>query len=626
MKGSSAVMAGLFVRLSPARAFALDSTHVSVLQVDALSVTDSPFGAVGDGVANDREAFQKAIVAAIKQKRPLLVPQPPNFYRIDLDIEHTHLLINGAVQIIGGGRTTTLIRFSLPNPDPSLAYAGFFIENGSKVQFSDLRLEEDVKAQEYDYEAFSCPSGPRKHTVNIERMDVDGFTSIVTSPSGGSADNSGELFITIRDCDFKPDLRFCVALWTVPFGHKRLHVYDSNFHDNKIGHLVYSHPQNSVLMENCRLDGAADWAVHFQGSEVAGDPEYQRFIGCWFGPNNDRGIISQRKDDVHAHVEVRNCVFEGRPAIQIRSDIDIDGCYFTTPLNPTSTVETFIGAYGSPPWKALITNCIFAPRSNSNPAIDLRQENIDVTIENCQFYNQFAGGMVAMGGSDQNKYTITNCLFYTRPIDSAQSIGLDVTDGQISVSRCRFVGRTTADRGVLFFPATETGPGAASRFQIDDSMFNNISGGSLFHVSGAASGTWSEKILGSNNRITNLITSKPLLTVEPEGISVFGYLAPVVGRAPAPLTAGPTLVINSNFDQYDVFGSADVTFIHWWYADGLSDPLFSGVVTFSAASGLTLVAGGNINLGGASSQVIAAGTDVRLFYEPSEDTWTVVAN
>jgi len=84
-------------------------------------------------------------------------------------------------------------------------------------------------------------------------------------------------------------------MWTVEQGHKRLHIYDSYLHDNSRSHLVYCHPHNSVHIENTRFNNTPHWAFHFQGSSVSGTPDYQRIIGCWFGPNNGRGPTPGRR-------------------------------------------------------------------------------------------------------------------------------------------------------------------------------------------------------------------------------------------------------------------------------------------------------------------------------------------
>lgn len=194
---------------------------------------------------------------------------------------------------------------------------------------------------------------------------------------------------------------YCIAFWTVPEGHKRLHVYDSYLHNNKHSHLVYCHPHNSVHIENTRFDGAESWAFQFQGSEVAGDPEYQRFVGCWFGPLNSRGIITQDRAEVATTVEIRNCIFEGRPVF-IGSDVVIDGCYFTSSRDPL-TDQPFVGSYSNAPWPG--DRCAIAsspPKSNTLPQVDFRLDNIEVTLENCQFYNQGSGVMLNLGnGRDQ---------------------------------------------------------------------------------------------------------------------------------------------------------------------------------------------------------------------------------
>lgn len=621
LQGASAAAVGLAVRLSPVLALGHTGLVKLAQSQSVIDVTAASYGALGDGKTNDRAAFQAAIEAAIQQRLPLLVPASAAFYRIELDSENLQLDVNGDLTIIGAGRGNTLLRFSIPSPVSGQNCSGFHVYNGSNFQIADLRLEEDAHAVEYEFQAFHYESGSADHQCLIESVDVDGFTNIAFSPSSGTGDSKGELFLTIRDCDFKPFTRYCAAFWTVEYGHKRLHVYDSYFHDNTDSHLVYCHPQNSVHIENTRFDGATSWAFQFQGSAVAGNPEYQRFVGCRFGPRNSRGIITQDRAEVATQVEIRNCIFEGRPAIQIRSDIVIDGCYFTTP-NDTTNIQPLVSAYSNAPWRAVIRNCIFAPKSNSLPQLDLRYDDIEVTVENCQFYHQGSGSIVTLGGGATNRYTLRDCVFYNRPDNASQSTSIEIENGQALVDNCRFFGRSTGDRGTIVCHSSDTGPAADSFLQVDNCTFQNLSGGSLFFALMPTANSWSNKIIGSNNRINNLQTSKPLLIVDPPS-PVYGRLAPVAAVAPTQLPAGPVLVVSSNYDTYELLGSADVANIHWWTADGLSDALFSGAITLNATIPFALVAGGNIQLtGGAARRDVAAGTSARLIYDSAAGTWS----
>lgn len=591
-----------------------------------INVMDSAFGAKGDGETNDRDAFQAAIDTAIAQKIPLLIPRPPQFYRIVLEPNHKNLAVKGDLVILGEGRNSTPIRFTIQDPQSGQAYSGFQIVGGSRFRVSDLRLEEDLhhSAEEFEFMGLYFESGGKDHTCVVENVDIDGFTHCLYTPASSTDGGTGELTLEVRNCDLHPWWQYAVAFWTIAEGHKRLHIYDSYLHDNQFSHLIYCHPHNSVHIENTRFDGATGWAFQFQGSAVAGDPEYQRFVGCWFGSRNSRGIITQDRETVTVQVEILNCIFECRPAIQIRSELLIDGCYFTSPVdNPVSTA--FIAAYSNSPWAAVIRNCIFAPRSNTLPQVDCRLDNIDITIENCQFFNQGSGIILALGTGATNRYRLSNCLFYNRVDNASQAVSIQIDNGQAVIDACRFWGRTMNDRGVINCATTETGPSDESFIQMDNCVFQEISGGSLFYVSGSAPERWSNKIRGQYNPIINYYSGKPLLVVE-SGRPVYGQLAPVPGQAPSPLSAGSTLVINSNYDTYQVIGTVDVANLHWWSEDGLSDPLFSGEITLIAGMPFSLVTGGNIQLaerGGGMS--IPAGEAIRLLYTSDQGMWTIVS-
>lgn len=622
LQQSAAIMGGLALRGVWPAAAALRLAPARQDQA-AINVMDAAYGAKGDGTTNDRAAFQAAIDAAIDAELPLYVPQPPQFYRIALESNHDRLLVGGDLAIIGEGRDTTTLRFTVQTTAAGKNYSAFFVPGGVNFQIADLRLEEDLhqSVEQFEFMGVFYEPSAADTVCKVESVDIDGFTHCLYSPSSGNDSSDGELFLTVRDCDLHPWWTFCIGLWTVPGGHKRLHLYDSYLHDNQNGHLVYTHPHNSVHVENTRFDGASSWAFHFQGTEVAGDPEYQRFIGCWFGPRNTQGLITQDRATVATEVEVRNCTFEGQPSIQIRSDIIIDGCYFTT--GQESARDTlFIGAYSNAPWRAIIRNCIFAPKSNVLPQIDLRLENIDVTIENCQFYNQRSGAMLTLGGGAMNRYTLNDCVFYNRPDNASQSIAIEVDNGQTRIDNCRFFGRAIGDRGVIILRSTDIGPAADSLLQIDNCTFQNISGGTVFYALMPTANSWSGKLSGANNRIINLQTGKPLLIVDPPG-PVYGRLAPVAAPAPSSIPAAPTMVISSNYDTYEVLGTADIATIHWWTEDGLSDPLFSGSITLAATVPFALVTGGNIQpAGGAARRDVAAGGAVRLTYDSTQGLWS----
>jgi hypothetical protein len=622
LQGAAAVVGGAALRRALPASAALRSAFPSQAQT-AINVMDAAYGAKGDGATNDRAAFQAAIDAAIATQLPLWVPEPPQFYRITLDPNNPHLRVDGDLTIAGEGRNSTVLRFTAQTTETGKHYAGLFVTGGSDFQLADLRLEEDLHqpVEQFEFMGVFFESGGVDHACLVESVDIEGFTYCLYAPSSGVDGGKGELFLAVRDCDLHPWWQYCVAFWTVPDGHKRLHIYDSYLHDNQHSHLVYCHPHNSVHIENTRFDGANSWAFHFQGSEVSGDPEYQRFIGCWFGPRNSRGIITQDRATVATQVEVRNCVFEGRPSVQIRSDIIIDGCYFTSPKDPT-VIQPFVGAYSNSPWRATIRNCIFAPKSNSLPQADFRLENIDITIENCQFYHQGSGVMLNLGTGAANRYAVSNCVFYNRPDNASQAISIEIDNGQATIDNCRFFGRSIGDRGTIVLTSSDTGPSAESLFQIDNCSFQNISGGSLFFALQSTGNSWSNKIVGGNNRINNMQTGKPMLMVEPVA-PVFGHLAPVAGPAPSSIPAGPTMVISSNYDTYGVLGSADVMNLHWWTADGLSDPLFSGAITLIATTPFALVTGGNIRpASGAGRREVAANASVRLNYDPAQGFWS----
>lgn len=264
LQGSMAVAAGALIR--PTSSHAL--TGAFALQTEeVVDVTDPRFGAVGDGVTNDRAAFQAAIDFAIRRRRVLWIPEPAQSYRIVLDSNNDHLEINGRLTIRGAGRQNTLLNFGAQGLDSSKVQAAILVRNGYNVDISGFRMEEDASPVDYEFTGLHFEAGPENQKAVVQEVDIDGFTHCIYCPSGGNS-ATGKLFLTIQTCDLSPYFQYCLAFWTAETGHKRLHIYDSYLHDNQESHLVYCHPHNSIHVENTRFDGATSWAFQIQGSAI----------------------------------------------------------------------------------------------------------------------------------------------------------------------------------------------------------------------------------------------------------------------------------------------------------------------------------------------------------------------
>ena len=622
LQGAGVMTAGLVLGGAPGLALGRVGLPRAQAQ-QAIDVTAAPFGARGDGQTNDRAAFQAAIDAAIQQRKPLWLPRPAVAYRIELDGATPWLDVHGDLTVVGAGRGDTRLLFTQATPNPAPKYAGFYVRNGVNFQIAKCRLEETAHPVEPPFEGFYFEAGSLDHLALIEEVDVDGFTDVVMVPSSGQGDSLGELFLAVRSCDFKSGYQYCIAFWAVERGHKRLHLYDSTFHDNQFSHLIYCHPHNSVHVENCRFDGANKWAFQFQGSAVSGEPEYQRFVGCWFGPRNSRGIITHGGPTTNPRPEITNCLFEASNAVQIRSDVLVDGCYFTNTAD-AANISPFVASIERPPWEVTLRNCIFAPKRDVLPYIDLRMEGVTANITNCQFYHQGSGAVMALGKGPANVSTISNCLFYVRTDNASQAIGIETDNGRTTITNCRFHGRATGDRAVIVCKSDGT-LAADAALELQGCTFQGITAGSLFYVEEGPGNSWRGRISGGNNRINSWLSPAPLLNVAGAQAPFYARLAPVSGPAPLDLLAAPTTVVSSNYDTYRVTGAADIAAIHWWSDDGAADPLFSGTISLGAATPFALVAGGNIQLAnGAARRDVATGTTVRLSFDSSTGVWSEV--
>jgi hypothetical protein len=621
LHGAGAMTAGLVLRGAPGLGLGRVALPRGQSQT-AVDVTAAPYRARGDGQTNDRAAFQAAIDAAIQQRRPLWIPRPAAFYRIELDNANPQLDVAGNLAIVGAGRESTLLRVSVAAPQAGHAYHTFYIHNGVHFQAAELRLEEDVDLNGYALHGFFFEAGPADHPCLIEAVDVDGFTHVAAAGSSGPEGGRGELFLAIRDCDFKPQTECCVAFWSAEDGHKRLHVYDSYFHGSRDNHLVYCHPHNTVHVENTRFDDTPNWAFHLQGTAISGDPEYQRLIGCWFGPHIGRSVITHGGPTTHPRPEIINCLFESSNAIQIRSDVLIDGCYFTNARDAQSN-SAFVAAIENEPWEMTMRNCIFAPKRDVLPYIDLRLAGVTATIANCQFYHQGSGSILALGKTAANVSMVNNCLFYIRPDNGSQAISIEVEDGQTTIANCRFHGRAPGDRAIIYCKRTNGTLSDTAALRVDGCTFQSVTGGGLFYIDDGPGNSWRGRVAGDNNRIHNWQSASPMLVVNAPQAPFYARLSPVPGPAPLALAAAPALVISSNYDAYQVSGGGDVAALHWWSDDGTADPLFSGAISLTAASPFALVGGGNIQLaGGAARRDVAAGATVRLSYDSAVGRWS----
>jgi hypothetical protein len=624
LQGAGAMTAGLMLRGTPRLGLSHLALSPRSQDQPAIDVTAAPFGARGDGVTNDRAAFQAAIDAAIQQRKPLWIPRPAAFYRIELDATNRQLNVAGNLAIVGAGRQDTLLRFSIPTPDISDNYAGFYVRNGCQFHIADLRLEEDAHPEGYELQGLFFESGAIDHQCLIEGVDVNGFTNAVITTASSPGTEYGELFLAIRDCDLGHCQNQCVAMWTTERGHKRLHIYDSYIHHTEMSHLVYCHPHNTVHVENTRFDHTTRWAFHLQGSSISGDPEYQRFIGCWFGPNSGRGLITHGGPTTHPRPEVINCLFEASNAIQIRSDVLIDGCYFTNTREAQAN-SAFVASIENEPWEVTLRNCIFAPKRDVLPYIDLRLDGVTATIANCQFYHQGSGALIALGKGATNASTVSNCLFYVRPDNGSQAVVLELDNGHTTVTDCRFHGRAPGDRGVIMCKNSGGTLGDDAALVLQNCTFQSISNGSLFYVEDGPGNSWAGRITGAANHINDWQSPAPLLALSAPGTGFYARLSPVVAAAPLALSAAPTVVISSNYDAYQLSGGGDIAALHWWSADGAADPLFSGTISLTAASPFALVSGGNIQLAGAARRDVAAGETVRVTYDSAVGQWAVIS-
>ena len=268
-------------------------------------------------------------------------------------------------------------------------------------------------------------------------------------------------------------------------------------------------------------------------------------------------------------------------------------------------------------------NCIFAPKRDVLPYVDLRLADITATIANCQFYHQGSGSILALGKSASNVSTVSNCLFYVRPDNGSQAISIEVEDGQTTIANCRFHGRAPSDRAVIHCQRSSGMLSDGAALRIDDCTFQSVTGGGLFYVDDGPGNSWRGRISGGNNRINDWQSASPMLTVNVPQAPFYARLLPVVGPAPLGLPAAPATVISSNYDAYSISSPGEISALHWWSEDGNADPLFSGTVSLTAAAPFALLSGGNIRpAGGAARRDVAAGETIRLTYDSSQGFWS----
>lgn len=318
------------------------------------------FGAVGDGIVDDKAAIEAAFRAAIDTGVET-VYFPAGTYRVALSNvtpnTTNRITVPDGIRIVGAGRAVSTIRFD-PGANDTFAWQGLWINPQFSVDVSDLSLRgPDTPTVQADGSTGNLNSylvfrdGARAGavydaTISLTDCDVIGEVgSAVLCNSGTQLAWSGRLILELRNCNVTGGLQNLAVFsgYTSDDALVAVHAYNSRFEGAGIpaalswqhvdsGHAWYIHPNVSIIAEDC-VFGADErltsrvYAIQHYGSAPIGSPQYVRLTRCTFDSTAVNALLNTERMGVTTLVE--DCTFNNQArALNVRGSITARRCTF----------------------------------------------------------------------------------------------------------------------------------------------------------------------------------------------------------------------------------------------------------------------------------------------------------
>jgi hypothetical protein len=311
------------------------------------------FGAIGDGIVDDKAAieaaFRAAVISGIRT-----VYFPAGTYRVALSAAKPgstdQITIPGDIRIVGAGRAASTIRFD-PGAD-NFAWSGLRVDPRYSLELQDLALRGPDRSVGNLQSWLVFRDGARAGAVydsalRVTDCDMIGEVKAVLGCASGTLSAwSGRLLLELRGCRLT-GWQQCLELYNnyaSVDGVVAFHAYDCRFEGAGIpaalspdgtdqGHQIYLSPNVSAILEDCFFGGderltAQVFAIKWYGASPIGVPQYARLTRCTFGPTVVNGLqVSER---VGVTTLVEDCTFTNlNAAISARGSVTVRRCTFS---------------------------------------------------------------------------------------------------------------------------------------------------------------------------------------------------------------------------------------------------------------------------------------------------------
>ena len=255
----------------------------------------------------DYPTIQEAINKAVDNKMPLVF-RPQKTYTTT-----EQLTVSGNLEIVGNHATI----------DSSAALVHtMYIENAAL----SLRI--------FDLTIVCIADGTQVAAIHVdgrETEDIDVYLQNVTVEGGekgliteaGGISSTGGGTVTLRDCEFFGQYDNCLNIYSAPDIPKTLNLFNCYFHDTQTSHLVYCHPHNDVMVDNCRFGQTPKYQFYLNGDNVNVSARYQLFSNSFFEYTTGKSLIT---DYYSRNVVLNGCVIES--TVNYISSVHLIGCEF----------------------------------------------------------------------------------------------------------------------------------------------------------------------------------------------------------------------------------------------------------------------------------------------------------